>query len=106
VNYAILPASAQFLRQGDIYVAVLHGIVVLLQIISAVLLILIIAIQTTKSEQGATGMGWGTIGGQASTSVTKFGLDAQLTRVTTWIAGSFFVLSFLGALLEGKLFHH
>ena len=86
--------------------SILHGIVVTLQILSAILLILIIAIQTTKSEQGATGMGWGTIGGQASTSVHKFGLDAQLTRVTTWIAGSFFALSFLGALLEGKVLHH
>ena len=85
--------------------ALLHGIIVALQILSAVLLILIIAIQTTKSEQGASGMGWGTIGGQASSSVHKFGLDAQLTRVTTWIAASFFALSFLGAFLEGKLPH-
>jgi protein translocase SecG subunit len=74
--------------------------------VSAIALILIIAIQTTKSEQGATGMGWGTIGGQASSSVHKFGLDAQLTRVTTWIAGAFFVLSFLGAFLENKGIHH
>ena len=67
----------------------------------AVALILIIALQTTKSEQG--GMGIGTIGGQATTSVHKFGLDAQLTRVTTWIAVSYFVLSFLGAFIEAHI---
>lgn len=81
----------------------LHHIVIAIQVIAAVLLILIIAIQTTKSEQGGSGMGWGTIGGQASTSVHKFGLDAQLTRVTTWIAVTFFVLSFAGAWLEAAV---
>ena len=78
---------------------VLKDIVLVVQVLSSILLILIIAIQTTKSEQGSSGMGWGTIGGQASTSVHKFGLDAQLTRVTTWIAISFFVLSFISAYL-------
>lgn len=72
--------------------------VVIIQVILAVGLILIIAIQTTKSEQSGTGMGWGTIGGQASTSVHKFGLDAQLTRVTTIIAVAFFITSFLSAI--------
>ena len=74
------------------------------QVITAVLLIIIIAIQTTKSEQGA-GMGWGTIGGQASTTVHKFGLDAQLTRWTTWIAVTFFTLSLVGAWVEAILRH-
>ena len=82
---------------------VFHTILVFLQVVLAVALILIIAIQTTKSEQGGGGMGWGTIGGQASTSVHKFGLDSQLTRVTTWIAGGFFVLSFVSALVEAHL---
>ena len=80
--------------------AVLLGI----QILAAVALIFIIAIQTTKSEQSGTGMGWGTIGGQASTSV-KFGLEAQLTRVTTWIAIVFFVVSFLSAWVEAAARH-
>jgi preprotein translocase subunit SecG len=47
-------------------------------------------------------MGWGTIGGQASSSVHKFGLDAQLTRITTWIAVIFFVVSVLSAVVQ----HH
>ena len=82
---------------------ILHNIIIGLQLLSAIALILIIAIQTTKSEQSGSGMGWGTIGGQASTSVTKFGLDAQLSRVTAIIAVSFFALSFLGAVLEAAL---
>ena len=81
---------------------VLNFVLLTVQIISAVLLILIIAIQTTKSEQSGTGMGWGTIGGQASSSLGK-GLDAQLTRVTSWIAVTFFVVSFLSAIVEAKL---
>jgi len=82
----------------------LHWIIVGIQIVSALLLVGIIAIQTTKSEQGA-GMGWGTIGGQASTTVHKFGLDAQLTRWTTWIAVTFFTLSLVGAWVEAILRH-
>jgi protein translocase SecG subunit len=83
---------------------ILHTVTVIVQLISAIALIFIIAIQTTKSEQSGSGMGgWGTIGGQASSSISKFGLDAQLTRITTWIAVGFFVLSFVGALLEANI---
>ena len=85
---------------------ILHSIIVVVQLLLAVGMILIIAIQTTKSEQSGSGMGWGTIGGQATSSVHKFGLDAQLTRITTWIACSFFVLSFAGAWLEAYLKSH
>lgn len=76
---------------------------IVIQVLAAVLLIIIIAIQTTKSEQSGTGMGWGTIGGQASTSVHKFGLEAQLTRTTTIIAVLFFVCSFLSAWVEATI---
>lgn len=82
---------------------IIHTIVIILQLVTAIALILIIAIQTTKSEQSGSGMGWGTIGGQASTSVTKFGLDAQISRVTAIIAVSFFALSFLAALIEASM---
>jgi len=84
---------------------ILHTILVVLQIISAVALIFIIATQTTKSEQsgGNSGLGWGTIGGQASSTVKKFGLDAQLTRITTILAISFFALSFIAAVVETNI---
>ena len=83
----------------------LSYILLAVQILTAILLVFIIAIQTTKSEQSGSGMGWGTIGGQASSSVHKFGLDAQLTRVTTWVAVLFFVMSFLSAWVEAALRH-
>jgi protein translocase SecG subunit len=76
---------------------VLGWILIVIQLVSAIALVGIIAVQTTKSEQSGAGMGWGTIGGQASSSVHKFGLDAQITRVTTWIAITFFAVSFLSA---------
>ena len=82
---------------------VLQYILVAIQCISAVVLMGIIAIQTTKSEQSGGGMGWGTIGGQASSSVHKFGLDAQLTRITTWTAIVFFVVSLLSAIVHAHI---
>lgn len=78
-------------------------ILVGIQMVAAVTLILIIAIQSTKSEQGGTGMGWGTIGGQASSTIGKFGLEAQLTRLTTIIAVVFFVASFLSAWVQASI---
>ena len=83
---------------------VLNIILLSVQIISAILLILIIAVQTTKSEQSGSGMGWGTIGGQASSSLGK-GLDAQLTRLTSIIAVTFFVVSLLTAIVEARMRH-
>jgi protein translocase SecG subunit len=84
-------------------VQILLYVLIGIQALAALGLIGIIAIQTTKSEQGASGMGWGTIGGQASTSVHKFGLDSQLTRLTGWLAVGFFVLSLVVAFVEARL---
>lgn len=81
---------------------ILSYILIGVQIVTAITLILIIAIQTTKSESSGTGMGWGTIGGQASSSV-KFGLEAQLTKLTTWIAIVFFIVSFASAWVSAIL---
>lgn len=74
-----------------------------IQVLAAVALTFIIAIQTTKSEQGGGGLGWGTIGGQASSSVHKFGLDAQITRLTTIIAVVFLVSSLASAMAHAWL---
>lgn len=82
---------------------IFHYVLVGIQVIVAIALVLIIAVQTTKSEQSGGGMGWGTIGGQATTSIHKFGLEAQLTRVTTWLAVGFIVLSFVGAVIEAHI---
>jgi protein translocase SecG subunit len=78
----------------------------IIQVLAAAVLIFIIAIQTTKSEQSGAGMGgWGTIGGQASSQISKFGLDAQLTRITTWTAIVFFVVSIMSAYMEALIRH-
>jgi len=74
-----------------------------LQVMIALGLILLTAITTTKSEQsGGGGMGWGMIGGKSSSSIA--GLEDQLTRITTYVAATFMVVSLLvyvlGALLS------
>jgi len=65
-----------------------------LQVIIALGLILLTAVTTTKSEQsGGGGMGWGMIGGKSSSSIA--GLEDQLTRITTYLAAAFLVVSLL-----------
>jgi preprotein translocase subunit SecG len=65
-----------------------------LQVIIALGLILLTAVTTTKSEQsGGGGMGWGMIGGKSSSSIA--GLEDQLTRLTTYLAAAFLVVSLL-----------
>ena len=64
------------------------------QVIIALGLILLTAVTTTKSEQsGGGGMGWGMIGGKSSSSIA--GLEDQLTRITTYVAAAFLVVSLL-----------
>jgi len=70
----------------------------ILQIVAAVGLIVLTAVTQTKSEQGGGSMGWGTIGGKSSSSIA--GLDDQLTRVTTYTAVVFLLLSMLVAVLN------
>jgi protein translocase SecG subunit len=74
------------------------------QILSALVLIVLIASQTTKSEQsGAGGLGWGTIGGKASSSFSRWGLEEHLDRITTIVAVAFLVLSVLTAIAYFRL---
>jgi len=70
----------------------------ILQIIAAVGLIALTAVTQTKSEQGGGSMGWGTLGGKSSSSIA--GLEDQLTRITTYTAVVFLVLSMLVAVLN------
>ncbi len=85
--------------------SILLTILVIVLVIVSILLTLIIAIQTTKSEQGGAGMGWGTIGGQATSSIKKFGLEAKLGRITTILAVAFISLSFLVAIIDAQVRH-
>jgi len=76
----------------------------ILQVIFAILLIVAIMFQTTKSESsgGMSGMGWGSIGGKSSSTLGRWGMDEHLNRLTTWIAGAFMVISLLTAILYAR----
>ena len=63
-----------------------------LQLFSAVFLIALMAVQTTKSE----GLG-GTIGGKTETSFSKPGFEEKIDEITKWSAISFLALSFIVA---------
>lgn len=66
------------------------------QVILAVFLIVVVALQTSKNE----GLG-GAIGGQTSNSFRgKIGRDEQLGMVTKYIAVGFFVISIVVAVLS------
>ena len=70
---------------------------IIVQVLAAVGLIALTLLTTTKSEQGGSGgIGWGTIGGKASSSIA--GLEDQLGRITTWLAVAFLVASALVAI--------
>ncbi len=69
-------------------------IFVTLQVLTALGLIVLTAITTTKSEQGS-GFGWGTIGGKTTTSIA--GLEDQLERVTMWVCIAFLMASVFAA---------
>lgn len=77
------------------------GFLQVLQVIAAILLIVAIMFQTTKSESsgGMSGMGWGTIGGKSSSSLGRWGLEENLNRITTWVAVAFMVISLLTAIM-------
>jgi preprotein translocase subunit SecG len=68
-------------------------VLVVLQVVCALGLIALTAVTTTKSEQGGSGLGWGTIGGKTSTSIA--GLEDQLERVTMYVAVAFLIISTL-----------
>lgn len=73
----------------------------ILQVLIAIVLTIAIMLQTTKSESssGLGGLGWGSIGGKSSSSLDKYGSEAQIARLTTIIAVAFLAVSFLTALV-------
>jgi preprotein translocase subunit SecG len=69
----------------------------ILQMICALGLIALTAVTTTKSEQGGSGFGWGTIGGKSSSSIA--GLEDQLGRLTMYVAVAFLIISTIVGML-------
>ena len=63
-----------------------------IQVLSALFLILLMALQTTKSE----GLG-GTIGGKTESSFSKPGIEEKIDEITKWSAIVFLALSFIVA---------
>lgn len=59
-------------------------------VILGVLLVVLLAVQTTKQE-GLSG----TVGGRVESSVRRLGLDAQIARVTQTVAVAFVVVATL-----------
>ena len=73
----------------------MHAFFVVLQIISALVLIVIVMSQATKSE-GLTG----TIGGKAESAFQgKPGIEERLGEITKWAAITFMVMSAIVAYL-------
>ncbi len=72
----------------------------IIQILGALALIALTAVTQTKSEQGGSGMGWGTLGGKSSSSIA--GLEDQLTRITTYTAVVFLIVSMAVAVLSAR----
>lgn len=71
---------------------------IVIQIISAIILITLVMLQTTKSE-GLTG----TIGGKMSSTFRgKHGMDEKLAGLTKWSAIMFMVASFVVYLISAK----
>ena len=76
-------------------------VLVIFQVLIALGLIALTAFTTTKSEQGgAGGIGWGTLGGKASSSIA--GLEDQLGRITTWLATAFLIVSALVGIVAAR----
>lgn len=66
----------------------------ILQVLSAIVLIFLVAIQTTKRESGLSGV----IGGRTVTPFKlKPGFEEWLDKITMWAAIIFFVISSLTA---------
>jgi len=70
----------------------IRNILIAFQLLSAVFLIVLMALQTTKSE----GLG-GTIGGKTESSFSKPGIDEKIDDITKWAAICFLALSFIVA---------
>ncbi|MEJ5251252.1 MAG: preprotein translocase subunit SecG [Chthonomonadetes bacterium] len=76
----------------------MYTVLIILQVLLAIALIFIVAMQTTRHE-GLSG----TVGGQVSSQFRgKLGRDEQLAMVTRYIAVGFFVVSLLVAIASPK----
>lgn len=81
----------------------MHTLIIILQAISALTLIVLMAIQTDKAEQGGV-MGIGGAGGRSTSEIDRLvGAERILKPLTRWIAGGFLVSSILAAVPADKI---
>jgi len=83
----------------------LHGILVGLQCFTALAVIILMAVQTEKAEQGGGGvMGLGAAGGTTSSDIEmEVGLDRIIKPLTRWMCGGFVFASVLAAIPNDTL---
>jgi len=81
----------------------LHTFVTVLQIISALVLVVLMAVQTDKAEQGGV-MGLGGAGGRSTGTIDMaVGAERILKPLTKWTSGAFFTFSILAAVQKANL---
>lgn len=78
----------------------MFGIIMgVVQVLLAIVLITAVALQTTKSESGLSGV----IGGKSSSSFRgRPGIDEQLGLITKWSAVGFMILSVVVAMANNR----
>jgi preprotein translocase subunit SecG len=83
----------------------LGTLILLLQIVAALALIALLAVQTSKAEQGGV-MGIGASGGRGAGEIDMLvGPERILKPLTKWIAIGFLALSFLKAIPNANFVH-
>ena len=81
----------------------MHTFIIILQAIAALSLIILMAIQTDKAEQGGV-MGIGGAGGRSTSEIDRLvGAERILKPLTRWIAGGFLFSSVLAAVPADKI---
>lgn len=83
----------------------LHTLILIVQVITALALVVLMAVQTDKAEQGGGGvMGLGAAGGRTSGNVNMaVGAERILKPMTIWAAFGFIASSILSAIPATKL---
>lgn len=85
------------------FVSVLHILIIIVQAICALALIVLMAVQNDKAEQGGV-MGIGGAGGRDAGEIDmEVGIDRILKPLTRWMAGGFIAASVLAAIPAAKI---
>ncbi len=85
------------------YPKAVHTFILILQLIAAVGLIILMAVQTDKADQGGV-MGIGGAGGRSTSEIDRLvGAERILKPLTKWVAGGFLISSVLAAVPADKI---